>query len=115
MSPRSRIWTSRLSSSFLTQPKKALVKQYQRLFEIKSIDLTPRRRALGAIARKAIDRKTGACGLRSIMEGILLDTMFDLPTYQGVEEVVVNGEVIEGRAQPLMIYAEKRDKGGGAA
>ena len=49
------------------------------------------------------------------MEGILLDTMFDLPTYQGVEEVVVNGEVIEGRAQPLMIYAEKRDKGGGAA
>jgi ATP-dependent Clp protease ATP-binding subunit ClpX len=64
--------------------------------------------ALTAIARKAIARKTGARGLRSIMEGILLETMFELPTYQGVEEVVVNGEVVEGRAQPLMIYAEKR-------
>ena len=104
MSPRSRIWTSRLSSSFLTQPKKALVKQYQRLFEIKSIDLTPRRRALGAIARKAIDRKTGACGLRSIMEGILLDTMFDLPSLEGVEEVVISRKVVEGTGRPLYIY-----------
>jgi len=98
----------------LTEPKNALVKQYQRLFEMESIDLTLAEEALGAIARKAIDRKTGARGLRSIMEGILLETMFELPTYQGVEEVVVNGEVVEGRAQPLMIYAEKRDKGGAA-
>ncbi len=64
--------------------------------------------ALHSIARKAIARKTGARGLRSIMEAILLETMFELPSYQGVEEVVVNGEVVEGRAQPLMIYAEKR-------
>jgi len=57
-------------------------------------------------------RKTGARGLRSILEGILLETMFELPTYEGVEEVVVNGEVVEGRAQPLMIYSERRaDKG----
>jgi ATP-dependent Clp protease ATP-binding subunit ClpX len=53
-------------------------------------------------------------GLRSIMEGILLDTMFDLPTYQGVEEVVINAEVVEGRAQPLMIYAERRENPGAA-
>ena len=92
----------------LTEPKNALVKQYQRLFEMESVGLTFTEDALHAIARKAIQRKTGARGLRSIMEGILLDTMFELPTYQGVEEVVVNGEVVEGRAQPLMIYAEKR-------
>ena len=68
--------------------------------------------AMHCVARKAIGRKTGARGLRSILEGILLETMFELPTYQGVEEVVVNGEVVEGRAQPLMIYAERRaDKG----
>jgi ATP-dependent Clp protease ATP-binding subunit ClpX len=92
----------------LTEPKNALVKQYQRLFEMENVGLTFTDDALHAIARKAIARKTGARGLRSIMEGILLDTMFELPTYQGVEEVVVNGEVVEGRAQPLMIYAEKR-------
>jgi ATP-dependent Clp protease ATP-binding subunit ClpX len=63
--------------------------------------------ALGAIARKAIDRKTGARGLRSIMEGILLDTMFDLPSLEGVEEVVISKEVVEGIAQPLYIYADK--------
>jgi ATP-dependent Clp protease ATP-binding subunit ClpX len=80
----------------LTQPKNALVKQYQRLFEMESIDLTLAEEALGAIARKAIDRKTGARGLRSIMEGILLDTMFDLPSLEGVEEVVISKEVVEG-------------------
>ena len=62
----------------------------------------------------AIARKTGARGLRSILEGILLDTMYELPTYDGVEEVVVNAEVVEGRSQPLLIYAERRDKGGAA-
>src|SRR4029079_9157680 len=69
----------------LTQPKNALVKQYQRLFEMESIDLTLAEEALGAIARKAIERKTGARGLRSIMESILLDTMFDLPSLEGVK------------------------------
>jgi ATP-dependent Clp protease ATP-binding subunit ClpX len=70
---------------------------------------------LHAIARKAIGRKTGARGLRSIMESILLDTMYDLPSQEGTEEVVVNGEVVEGRAQPLYIYAERQnDVGTGA-
>jgi len=92
----------------LTEPKNALVKQYQRLFDMESVGLSFTEDALHSIARKAIARKTGARGLRSIMEAILLETMFELPSYQGVEEVVVNGEVVEGRAQPLMIYAEKR-------
>jgi ATP-dependent Clp protease ATP-binding subunit ClpX len=91
----------------LTQPKNALVKQYQRLFEMESIDLTLAEEALGAIARKAIDRKTGARGLRSIMEGILLDTMFDLPSLEGVEEVVISKEVVEGTARPLYIYSDR--------
>ena len=65
--------------------------------------------AMVVIARKAIARRTGARGLRSIMEGILLDTMFDLPSLDGVEEIVVNGEVTEGRAKPLYIYADRRE------
>ena len=97
----------------LTEPKNALSKQYQRLFDMENVGLSFSDDALKAIARKAIARKTGARGLRSIMEAILLETMFELPTYQGVEEVVVNGEVVEGRAQPLLIYAEKKQ--GGAA
>ncbi|HZZ89211.1 MAG TPA: AAA family ATPase, partial [Caulobacteraceae bacterium] len=96
----------------LTEPKNAFVKQYQRLFEMENVGLTFSDDALKAIARKAILRKTGARGLRSILEAILLDIMFELPTMQGVEEVVVNAEVVEGRAQPLLIYAEKK---GGAA
>ncbi|MGB7779899.1 MAG: ATP-dependent Clp protease ATP-binding subunit ClpX, partial [Pseudolabrys sp.] len=94
----------------LVEPKNALVKQYQRLFEMESIDLTLAEEALGAIARKAIDRKTGARGLRSIMEGILLDTMFDLPSLEGVEEVVISKEVVEGTARPLYIYADRSDR-----
>ncbi len=92
----------------LTEPKNALVKQYQRLFEMENVGLSFTDDALRAVARKAILRKTGARGLRSILEAILLETMFDLPTLQGVEEVVVNTEVVEGRGQPLMIYAEKK-------
>ena len=94
----------------LTEPKNALVKQYQRLFEMESIDLTLAEEALGAIARKAIERKTGARGLRSIMESILLDTMFDLPSLEGVEEVVISKEVVEGTARPLYIYADRSDR-----
>jgi ATP-dependent Clp protease ATP-binding subunit ClpX len=93
----------------LTQPKNALVKQYQRLFEMEGVDLTLSDEALGAIARKAIDRKTGARGLRSIIEGILLDTMFDLPSLEGVEEVVISLEVVEGKARPLYLYANRAD------
>ena len=92
----------------LTEPKNALVKQYQRLFDMENVGLSFTTDALHSIAKKAIGRKTGARGLRSIMESILLETMFELPTYQSVEEVVVNAEVVEGRAQPLVIYAEMR-------
>ena len=94
----------------LVEPKNALVKQYQRLFEMENIDLTLAEEALGAISRKAIERKTGARGLRSIMEGILLDTMFDLPSLEGVEEVVISREVVEGTARPLYIYADRSDR-----
>ena len=93
----------------LTEPKNALVKQYQRLFEMEGVGLTFTEDALKAVAHKAIARKTGARGLRSIMEGILLETMFDLPGLEGVEEIVVNGEVVEGNAKPLFIYAERQD------
>ncbi len=97
----------------LTEPKNALIKQYQRLFEMENVSLNFTDEALMGVARKAIVRKTGARGLRSILEGILLDTMYELPNMQSVEEVVINGEVVEERAQPLLIYAEKRS--GGAA
>ncbi|WP_426040617.1 ATP-dependent Clp protease ATP-binding subunit ClpX [Brevundimonas sp. TWP2-3-4b1] len=101
--------------TILTEPKNALVKQYKRLFEMENVSLTFTDDALNAIAKKAITRKTGARGLRSILEGILLETMFELPTFEGVEEVVVNAEVIEGKAQPLLIYAEKKKAADGAA
>ncbi len=93
----------------LTEPKNALVKQYQRMFEMENVRLGFPDEALKAIARKAIQRKTGARGLRSIMESILLDTMFDLPGMRGVEEVVVSADVVDGRAKPLHIYAERRN------
>jgi len=96
----------------LTEPKNALVKQYQRLFEMEGVKLTFPEEALHAIARRAIERKTGARGLRSIMEAILLETMFDLPAMNGVEEVVISREVVEGDARPLLIYAD-RDKQAG--
>jgi ATP-dependent Clp protease ATP-binding subunit ClpX len=96
--------------TILTEPKNALVKQYKRLFEMENVDLTFTDDALTAVAKKAITRKTGARGLRSILEGILLETMFELPTFEGVEEVVVNAEVIEGKAQPLLIYSETKSK-----
>ena len=101
--------------TILTQPKNALVKQYKRLFEMENVELTFTDDALNAVAGKAIKRKTGARGLRSILEGILLETMFELPTFEGVEECVVNAEVIEGKAQPLLIYADKKKKADGAA
>ncbi|MBI1361487.1 MAG: ATP-dependent Clp protease ATP-binding subunit ClpX [Alphaproteobacteria bacterium] len=89
----------------LTEPKNALLKQYQRLFEMENVTLTFTDDALAAVARRAIQRKTGARGLRSIMEGILLDTMFELPNLRGVEEVAINAEVVEGRARPLYVHS----------
>ncbi|MBO9397573.1 ATP-dependent Clp protease ATP-binding subunit ClpX [Shimia sp. R9_1] len=90
----------------LTQPKNALVKQYQRLFELEDVQLTFTDEALKAIARRAIERKTGARGLRSILEEILLDTMFELPGQESVTEVVVNEEAATTQAAPLMIHGE---------
>jgi ATP-dependent Clp protease ATP-binding subunit ClpX len=91
----------------LTEPKNALLKQYQRLFEMENVTLTFTDDALSAVARRAIQRKTGARGLRSIMEGILLDTMFELPNLRGVEEVAINAEVVEGRARPLYVHGSE--------
>jgi len=99
----------------LTKPKNALVKQYQRLFEMENVSLSFQDDALVSIAHKAIARKTGARGLRSIMEGILLDTMFDLPGQSGVDEIVVNKDAVEGAAKPLFIYGERKDEVGSSA
>ena len=92
----------------LTQPKNALLKQYQRLFEMEEVQLTFTEEALSAVAKRAIKRKTGARGLRSIMEGILLDTMFELPNLRGVQEVVINGEVVDGNGKPLYVHGEAK-------
>ena len=96
--------------TILTEPKNALVKQYQRLFELEDAQLTFTEDALSAIAKKAIERKTGARGLRSIMENILLDTMFDLPGLDSVEEVVVNEEAVSAESKPLMIYSDAKQE-----
>ncbi len=94
--------------TILTEPKNALVKQYQRLFELEDTKLNFTDDALNAIAKRAIERKTGARGLRSIFEDILLDAMFDLPGLDEVAEVVVNEEAVSSDSSPLMIYAENQ-------
>jgi ATP-dependent Clp protease ATP-binding subunit ClpX len=92
----------------LTEPKNALVKQYQKLFGMDGVELEVRPSALMAIARKALARKTGARGLRSIMEHALIDTMFDLPTLDGVAKVVIDEHIIEDGAKPLLVYREQK-------
>ena len=99
----------------LVKPKNALVKQYERLFDMESVTLAFTEDALRAVAQKAILRKTGARGLRSILEDILLDPMFDLPGYDSVEEVVINREVVEGRAHPLLIYSDRLEDASSSA
>ena len=96
----------------LTKPKNALLKQYKRLFEIEDVTLDFSKDALKAISQKALDRKTGARGLRSIMEDILLDTMFDLPGQNDIQKIVIGKEVIKGDAKPMLIYSDKRSKTG---
>src|SRR5579862_2174168 len=91
----------------LTEPKNALVKQYQKLFMMDGVELDIRPTALAAIARKALKRKTGARGLRSIMEQALIDTMFDLPLLDGVAQVVIDEHIIEENAKPLLVYREQ--------
>jgi ATP-dependent Clp protease ATP-binding subunit ClpX len=94
----------------LTKPKNALVKQYQRLFDMEDVRLAFTDGALESIAKMAVKRKTGARGLRSIMESILLDTMYDLPGLMGVEEIVINREVADDSAKPLYIYSERQEE-----
>ena len=92
----------------LKEPKNALVKQYQKLFDMEDVKLTYTDDALMATAKRAIERKTGARGLRSIMENILLDTMFDLPSMDGVDEVLIDKDVVEGRKDPVRVYSEEK-------
>jgi ATP-dependent Clp protease ATP-binding subunit ClpX len=99
----------------LGEPKNALVKQYSKLFELEDVGLTFTDDALVAVAKKAINRKTGARGLRSIMEAILLDTMFDLPDLEGVSEVVIDNDVVEGRKDPIRVFEDKAKSGSGDA
>ena len=94
----------------LTEPKNALVKQYQALFDMESIELDLRPEALEAVAEKAIERKTGARGLRSILETVLLDTMYKIPAEKDVIKVVVDGSVINGENEPLLVYEQKEAK-----
>ncbi|MDV3049499.1 MAG: ATP-dependent Clp protease ATP-binding subunit ClpX [Planktomarina sp.] len=96
--------------TILTEPKNALIKQYQRLFELEDVALNFTDDALVSIAKRAIERKTGARGLRSILEDILLDTMFDLPGLDSVEEVVVNEEAVTSDSAPLMIHSDSKSE-----
>ncbi|RCL79444.1 MAG: ATP-dependent Clp protease ATP-binding subunit ClpX [SAR116 cluster bacterium] len=96
----------------LTKPRNALIKQYQKLFDMENVALTFSDDALICVAKKAVARKTGARGLRSILEGILLDVMFELPSYETVAEVVINAEVVEGRAKPLLIHTDRQEDAG---
>ena len=99
----------------LTLPRNALVKQYQLLFEMEDVRLEFSDDALSAVATKAIARKTGARGLRSIMENILLESMFELPGLDSVEEIVINREVVDAGTKPLYIYADRREDLGTSA
>jgi ATP-dependent Clp protease ATP-binding subunit ClpX len=95
----------------LTEPKNALVKQYQKLLKFEGVDLEIREDALVAVAKRAMERKTGARGLRSILERCLLEVMFDLPSLEGVKKVVVEANVIGDGAKPILIYAEDDEHG----
>ena len=88
----------------LTEPKNAITKQYHRLFEMEGVEIEFRENALYAVARKAMDRKTGARGLRTILENVLLDTMYDLPSEDSISKVVVDESVITGDSKPYLIY-----------
>jgi ATP-dependent Clp protease ATP-binding subunit ClpX len=94
--------------TILKEPKNALIKQFQKLFDMENVALRFTDDALQTVAKKAIERKTGARGLRSIVENILLDTMFDLPGIDSVIEVVIDSDVVEGRKEPVRVYAEQR-------
>ena len=94
----------------LKEPKNAITKQYAALFSMEDTELEFRDDALQAIARKAMERKTGARGLRSIVEGVLLDTMYELPSNTDVSKVVIDETVIRGESKPILIYDNSSDK-----
>jgi ATP-dependent Clp protease ATP-binding subunit ClpX len=96
--------------SILTKPKNALVKQYEKMFDMEGVKLTFTEDSLDAIADRALIRETGARGLRSILENILIDTMFDLPKLNNVEEVIINKEVINNNKDPIVIYSKAQQK-----
>src|SRR6202165_2783415 len=96
----------------LTEPKNALIKQYQRLFLMEGVELEVRTPALGAVAKRALARKTGARGLRSILEQVLLDTMYELPTLDNVSKVVVDEQMISADEKPLLIYSDQQKVAG---
>ena len=100
--------------SILTEPKNALTKQYRRLFEMEGAELEFRDDALRAVARRAMQRKTGARGLRTILETVLLDTMYDLPTLRDVAKVVVDETVIDGSSVPYVVYRSEEGRAAGA-
>jgi len=99
----------------LTQPKNALLKQFQKMFAMEGVELEVREGALKAVARRALERKTGARGLRSILEHTLLNTMFDLPSLENVVKVAVEENTITGDASPLLIYSDQPNKVAGSA
>jgi len=96
--------------NILTKPKNALIKQYEKMFDMENVKLTFTDEALEAIADRALIRETGARGLRSILENILVNTMFDLPNHNNVEEVVINKEVINENKDPLLVYSKSNQK-----
>ncbi len=94
----------------LTQPKNALIKQYQHLFDMEGAELEFRDEALAAIAKKSMNRKTGARGLRTIVENILLDTMYEIPSAENISRVVIDESVILGDSEPLLVYEPEKKK-----
>jgi ATP-dependent Clp protease ATP-binding subunit ClpX len=94
----------------LTEPKNALIKQYQKLFEMEGAKLTATPEALRTISAKAIERKTGARGLRSIIENLLLNTMYELPDMDGIEEVIINDDTVKENKTPVYVFSDKKKK-----
>ncbi len=94
----------------LKEPKNALIKQYQKLFEMEGVEIQFRDEALKAVAQKAKERKTGARGLRSIMESVLLDTMYKIPSMEKVSKVIIDAAVINGESEPLLVYENREQQ-----
>ena len=94
----------------LLEPKNSLIKQYQELFRLEGVKLTFKDQAVKDIANKAISKKTGARGLRSILENLLLKTMFDLPGQENIEEVIIDGEATKGSSQPIIVHTKNKSK-----